>query len=467
MTDRAARRPAPPGAKLRAAAALGLHRVVAGGKSADDALAEAEGLLADPRDRPALRALLYGALRWHCQHRALLATLLERPLPGRDQVILALLSVGFWQLREPRQPGYAVVSACVEATRLLGRPRAAGLVNALLRRFQREGQHLLSRLTNEEARHACPQWLIEQLRADWPEDWPGMLERALRHPPLWLRVNRARNTRDEWCARAGLHAEPLPDAWPDAVRLAEPCPVSELPGFDEGLVSVQDAAAQLAAPLLDVGSGMRVLDACAAPGGKTAHLLEQAAGTLDLVALDSNPARLSRLQETLARLGQTATVMTGDATRPEQWWDGRPFDRILVDAPCSGTGVIRRHPDIRYLRRPGDIEPMARRQVELLGALWPLLREGGQLLYATCSVLRAEGDAVVAGFLAATPGACERPLPPPAAGALRHLPGIPGAWCLPDDRDTDGFYYALIGRMPEAAARFPSMQPAGDAASRT
>lgn len=428
------------GAAARAAAARAVDQVLQHGRTLDQALAAAKGL--PERERAQAQALAYGALRWHCRHRALLGRLLARPLRPRDRLLEALLSVGLYQLLESGQPDYAAVSATVAASRLLGLGRASGLVNGVLRRFGREREALLAALADDEPAHyAHPRWLIEALRQDWPSHWQAMLAANQQPPPLWLRV---RGDVPDYLASlrsAGLEAE-ASAAFTDGVKLRRGVPVAKLPGFAEGRVSVQDAAAQLAARLLAAGPGMRVLDACAAPGGKTGHLLEQAQGDLDLLALDVDAERLGRLRENLARLGLRARVAQGDVLRPADWWDGRPFQRILLDAPCSGTGVLRRHPDIRFLRRPADLGPLAERQGLMLQHLWPLLAPGGALLYATCSVLRAENQDVVRQFLAATPDA-RLATAWPLAGPLPVL--MDGGWqLLPGPADTDGFYYALM-----------------------
>lgn len=439
---------AEPGAASRACAARAVAAVLGAGATLDAALGAPDLQQLTPADRSQARALAYGALRWHHRHRRLLALLLDRPLPGRDRLLEALLSVGLFQLLDERQPDYAAVSATVAATRLLGRPRLAGVVNASLRRLQRERAQLLAEaLADEQARSSHPAWLIARLRRDWPGDWPRILEAAQQSPPLWLRVNQARLAPEAGLARlreAGIEAVPGPV--PGALRLARALPVADIPGFAAGEFSVQDAASQLAAPLLGASPGMRVLDACAAPGGKACHVLEQAGGDLDLLALDADDARLERVRENLARLALPATSLRADATTPAAWWDGQPFDRILLDAPCSGTGVIRRHPDIKILRRETDIGPMARRQRQLLEALWPLLRPGGRLLYATCSILHEENDDVVAGFLADhTDAAAAEPPAGTLPGWLRCTRDA-GWQALPGEADTDGLYYALMTR---------------------
>jgi len=290
-------------------------------------------------------------------------------------------------------------------------------------------------------RESYPDWLVERLRADWPDRWRELLAAGNRPAPMTLRVNRRRTTPDayrESLDAAGIRVATHPFA-PDALVLERPCPVEDLPGFGEGRVSVQDAAAQLAAPLLDAAPGMRVLDACAAPGGKAAHCLERT--DCELLALDSDGERLAAVRETLERLGLSGEARHADATRPDDWWDGRPFDRILLDAPCTGTGVIRRHPDIKWLRRETDVAALAARQRALLDALWPLLASGGVLVYATCSVLRAEGTDTVAAFLADTADAVEAPLEAEWGEAETA-----GRRIATGEADMDGFYYARLVR---------------------
>lgn len=449
-----------PGAATRGLAAQAVERVLREGRTLDDALAGlALERLAAP-DRSQVRSLAYGALRWHHRHRALLAQLLDRPLPKRERLLEALLSVGLFQLLDETQPDYAAVSATVDATRWLGRPKAAGLVNATLRRLQREREALMANvLQTPEGRYSHPAWLVERLRRDWPDGWQTALEAAQEKPPLWLRVNTARIALADWCARldaAGIAYELTSGPGelrspPSAVRLVQPLPVTEIPGFAAGEVTVQDLASQLAARLLAPQPGMRVLDACAAPGGKATHLLELAGNALELTALDVDAARLARVSESLTRLGLAAATVQGDARTPTDWWDGQAFDRILVDAPCSGTGVIRRHPDIKLLRRESDIAPLATRQLEILDACWPLLAAGGRLLYVTCSVLREENTAVLARFLATRRDASlvAPPVPLPAwvvpqpQGGWQALPGS-----VAGPAATDGLYYALMAKAP-------------------
>ena len=427
--------PSPAGAKVRAVAAQLVARVVDERVAADDLL-PAAGI--SPRDQPLLAALVFGALRWHPRLEWQATQLLTRPLARDQGALAALLRVGLLQLQELRIPEHAAVSATVDATALLGLRSARGLVNAVLRRFQRERERLArSAQQLDDVRFAHPPWLVDAIRADHPHDWQAILEANNAAPPMWLRVNLLRTTRAAYLdrlAEAGLAATAAPEL-DTAVRLAEPMGVENLPGFAAGEVSVQDLSAQHAARLLELGAGQRVLDACAAPGGKTGHMLEALAGSGELWAVDRDAARL----------GLEAKLVAGDATEPEEWWDGTPFDRILIDAPCSATGVIRRHPDIKLLRRPVDVDRAVALQARLLRALWPLLRAGGRLVYATCSVLKRENDEQIAAFRAAEP-------------TIEADATVASLQLLPEEARGDGFYYAWL-RKPHAL-RMPSVSPA-------
>jgi len=425
-------------AAVRADAARVVARVMAG-RTLDDALAAADTAALTTQNRSLLKALAYGVVREHTLLATLTARLLDKPLDKAPEVH-ALLLCGLQQLRSMRMPAHAAVAETVNAVGLLGAHWARGLVNAVLRRYQRERRALEDALPTDPAvRLSHPAWLVDAVRRDWPRVWRQVLLDNNAQAPLTLRVNRRRLTAVEYLARelpgAGLSGHAVPVA-PQALVLDAAVPVDELPGFAEGLVSVQDAAAQLAVELLEPGPGLRVLDACAAPGGKAAHLLERA--DCEVLALDVDPQRAARIEQTLARLQLAATVRVGDAREPKAWWDGRPFDRILVDAPCSGTGVIRRHPDIKWLRRPADVPRMARTQRELLHALWPLLAPGGVLVYAVCSVLAAEGDEVVRAFLENGPGAKAASIDAAWGEARRH------GRRLPPGGDFDGFYFAKL-----------------------
>jgi 16S rRNA (cytosine967-C5)-methyltransferase len=394
------------------------------GCSLDRAL---EALALDARRRPAVMDLSYGVLRRFGLLDHLLTQLLERPLT--DPELRYLLLVALHELLEGRTPAYAAVNEAVAAAPR----RASGLVNAVLRNFERRREALLDAAQADPvARWNHPPWWIARLEQEYPDDWQAVLDAANQHPPMTLRVNRRRTSLQDYLeqlSRQGMRAEQTGEC---ALTLEQPVPVSELPGFVAGLVSVQDLGAQLAAPLLDCRDGMRVLDACAAPGGKTAHLLER--HDLDLTALDLVPERLLRVQQNLERLGLTARLQAADAASPRDWWDGRGYDRILLDAPCTASGVVRRHPDGRWLKRAGDATRLARRQGQLLEALWPLLRAGGKLLYATCSLFGAENRDVVRTFLEHHPEAAEEPL---------DLAGGRQGQLLPDSHH-DGFFYARL-----------------------
>jgi len=431
------------GGEPRAAAGRAVAAVARRGRSLDEALERAAVGLTGA-DRSLAAQLAYGTLRAWPRLDRWIDLLLARPLSARDVDVHDLLAVGLYQLEDTRVPDHAAVAATVEAVRLLGRHQYAGLVNACLRRWLRERDALKARTARiPEVVHAHPRWWLDALAADWPRDWESIVAAANLQAPMWVRVNRLRSTRDAWLERleAAGGAATAWDPAPEALLLATPMDVEALPGFGAGDVSVQDAAAQLAAGLLAAQPGQRVLDACAAPGGKAGHLLERCP-EIDLTALDVAPARLERVGENLARLGLQARVLAGDAADPGAWWDGRPYDRILLDAPCTGSGVVRRHPDIKLLRRPADIAAMATRQQGLLEALWPLLAPGGRLLYATCSVFRAENAAQVTEFLANHREARAVDLGEPGWGRRAG----PGRQVLSGEAAMDGFYYACLTR---------------------
>src|SRR5690606_15397189 len=394
--------------------------------------------LDDPRDRALVEAICFAALRNRARYDAALAAWMPRPLPGRERVLRGLLHAGFAQLDPLQLPAHAALAATVEAARALGRPRQAGLVNALLRRAQRDG------LPPADPAAAWPEWLLARLRTDWPADVDAILAASAGPGPMWLRVNRRQGSRDAYLQRvreAGIEAA-VQDGLPDALRLDRPLPVASLPGFAEGAVSIQDGSAQLVADALAPAPGARVLDACAAPGGKAAHLLERDP-RLQLLALDIDAGRLQRIGQGLGRLGLAAqaTLKTADAAQPETWWDGEPFDAILLDAPCSATGVVRRQPDVLVHRRERDVDGLATLQSGLLDALWPALAPGGTLVYATCSILRQEGAGQVEAFLARTPGAVAEPLD----DRFGRVDG-PGRQRLPGEGGMDGFFVARLRR---------------------
>jgi 16S rRNA (cytosine967-C5)-methyltransferase len=435
-------------AQIRAAAARWVAAVLFGGRSFDELMAN------DPDEgavRGLKRALAYGALRWHFRLHAILTRLATRPLRDIDPELRALLEIGLYQLEFREVAEHAAVAETVNAARELGHERATGFVNAILRRYQRERDDLAARVDNDvAARTAHPRWLVDLLTSDWPQAAERMLAANNEPPPFWLRVNRSRTTRDACVAAleaAGFACVTDVDA-SDAIRVTPHTDVRAVPGFREGLVSVQDAAAQLAVDVLDPRTGESVLDACAAPGGKASHVLERTGNSVGLVALDVSPGRLARVEENFARLGLNGTTLAGDATRPAEWWDGRLFDAVLLDAPCSGTGVIRRHPDIKILRRPADVAQFARAQAALLDALWPLVRRGGRLLYTTCSVLKAENQRVVQDFLARRSDAIDGTALRTASWQSRDPGAGPGYQRWTGDAAMDGFYYACLDKRP-------------------
>jgi len=432
------------GARTRATAATVVNAVISEGQSLDAAIAVHETQL-PPGERSLLRMLAYGTLRHHWRLQEWIGELVSRPLKRRDSVINALLAIGLYQLCDTRIPDHAAVSQTVEAVRQLRRPKLAGLVNACLRRFRRED--LAERPAGgAESRFNHPQWLIDCLRRDWPDDADEILEANNARAPMWLRVNVSRGTTASYKGRLaveGIESTTL-EGIPDALRLGEPRRVEDLPGFADGEVSVQDAAAQVAARWLMREMPQRVLDACAAPGGKSGHVLELGGETVDLTAIDNDAGRLDRVRENHERIGTSATIIHGDASKPGEWWDGAPFDAILLDAPCSASGVIRRHPDIKLLRRETDIEALSDLQAGILRALWPLLAPGGRLLYVTCSVLAAENDDVVQAFLEAVGDAVEDSVLP--NNNIRDLMRRKacGYQVLPGTAELDGFYYACL-----------------------
>jgi 16S rRNA (cytosine967-C5)-methyltransferase len=426
-----------------AEAARAIASVAFRGQSADKALSVFQGSL----NRAAVRAIAFGTLRWYLRLAPAVDSLLERPEKLAPE-IRALLIASAHQIEYSRNAPEVSVHLAVDAARILGRQTLTGLTNAVLRRFVTERAVLLSRVDALlPGRSAHPAWFVEELSRAWPRHVEMILEAGNLHPPLVLRVDLTRSSVARYLTELeGIGTTGRALAWaPAAVELVRPMGVSDLPGFNEGVISVQDAGAQLAAVLLDARAGMRVLDACAAPGGKTGHLLEHTADLGELVAVDIDASRSERIRENLDRLARKATLVVADIRDPGAFWDGRPFDRILVDAPCSSTGVIRRHPDIKLLRRRDDIVNMAEVQLEILRACFGMLSPNGRLLYCSCSVLPAENEAVVSRFLAAEPGARPGPMP-----ALDRLPpgaqaGVVGIQLLPGaEAATDGFYYACL-----------------------
>ena len=421
------------GIATRVSAARVIDVVLHRGRSLKATLAAALPALADPRDRALVEAIVFTALRQRARFDAALEAWLAKPLGARDHELRALLHAGFAQL-SLGMPDHAVVAATVDAARALGRPHQAGLVNAVLRRAQREGLPA----AGDEA--AWPRWLAQRIRTDWPGQADAIFAASAEEAPMWLRVHARATTRDGYLERlheAGIDGQ-VDASLPDAIRLEAALPVQQLPGFDDGVVSVQDGAAQRVADALSPRPQARVLDACAAPGGKAAHLAERDP-SLRILALDVDSRRVRRMQDGFARLKLDIEAAAADATRPDTWWDGVPFDAILLDAPCSATGIVRRQPDVLLHRRETDIAALVDAQATLLDAAWPMLAAGGTLLYATCSILREENAAQVEAFLARTADAALEPL----EAGFGHDTGF-GAQRLPGEAGMDGFFYARL-----------------------
>jgi len=429
-----------PGVQPRVIATRVLDAVLHHGRSLKAELAQALPSLPDPRDRALVEAICFAVLRQPARYESALSAWMSKPLGYRDGELKALLFAGLAQLDPLKLPAHAALASTVDAARAVGRTHQAGLVNALLRRAQREG------IPAGDAHAHWPAWLRERIAADWPEDEAAILDASVSEPPMWLRVNRRRGTPAVYMQRlqdAGISAQPDDNA-PDALRLDAPVAVAALPGFSDGEVSVQDASAQLVVEALSPAAGTRVLDACVAPGGKAAHLLERDA-TLRLSAIDIDAQRLVRVQENLTRLklGGSIQLAAVDAAETAAWWDGVPFDAVLLDAPCSATGIVRRQPDVLQHRRASDLDALTATQARLLDALWTTVAPGGVLLYATCSILKAENEAQVEAFLSRTPNAVAEPLDERfgrAAGVGRQR--------LPGELGYDGFYYARLRKRP-------------------
>jgi 16S rRNA (cytosine967-C5)-methyltransferase len=391
-----------------------------------------------PKDKAFLQALCYGVCRQYQRLDFLLTEFLDKPI--KDTEVKSLLLVGLYQLNFMRVKPYAAVSETVLAARK--KPWAKALVNAVLRNYLRNKDNLEAKADAvQSAALSHPDWLIKQIEHDWPDHATDCLRANNQPPPMALRVNQAKTSRDSYLqhlTEKGIAASAVSFCG-TAIILDNPIPVELLPGFNEGLVSVQDTAAQLATGLLDVQPGHRILDVCAAPGGKAAHILENQPQLKELHAVDIDESRMQRITENFQRLGLQATLIVGDASQPEDWWDGRPFDRILLDAPCSASGVIRRHPDIKLLRRAEDIPSLQLQQKLILNAVWPLLAPSGVLLYATCSIFKQENEQQIQAFLAGHHDAIELPI-----DAVWGFAGNHGRQIITGEASMDGFYYARL-----------------------
>ncbi|MEK1905173.1 MAG: 16S rRNA (cytosine(967)-C(5))-methyltransferase RsmB [Pseudomonas sp.] len=432
----------------RLAAARALAAVLSGKASLGSSLPPLLDKV-EARDRGLAQDLAFGTARWQPRLALLAEKLLQKPFKAADRDVEALLLIGLYQLFYTRIPPHAAIGETVACVDKLKKPSLKGLLNAVLRNAQRDGETIFASLDKDPVLHtAHPRWLQKALKARWPEQWQAICAANNAHPPLILRVNRRHGSRDDYLNElrsAGIDAEPCTYSR-DGIRLLVAQDVKTLPGFMDGRVSVQDEAAQLAADLLDLAPGQRVLDACAAPGGKTCHLLEAQPQLCEVVAVDLEPSRLLRVRENLERLQLDATLIAADGRDTASWWDGKPFQRILLDAPCSATGVIRRHPDIKLTRQADDIPALAQLQGELLDAMWAILEVGGILLYATCSVMPEENSDNIAAFLARTPGARELDI----AGSFGLKPSH-GRQLLPQVDGHDGFYYAKLIKIAASA----------------
>ena len=426
-------------ANVRAIAARIVFAVVDKGRSLADEL-PAQLTKIDEKDKGLLQALCYGVLRHLPELEFAVRDFLKKPLKGKQRVGHFLILVGIYQIKYMRIPDHAAFNETVSSCKPLKLDHLKGVINGVLRNFQR--QQAANTPTSAPVADAItynhPSWFIKKVQQGYPEHWQAILMANMQQPPMWIRVNQRHHSLEQYLAL--LNAADIDVAMVDdlsqAIRLTEAIDVAKLPGFEQGWVSVQDGAAQQAAGLLACQANDRVLDCCAAPGGKTGHILEATPDIESLTAIDVSEKRLERVQENLARLQLNATVLAADAAKPELWWDNTPFDRILLDAPCSGTGVIRRHPDIKWLRKADDIDELKQLQQQILKNCWSLLKSGGTLLYATCSILPEENVQQIQAFLAENSDA--------KLVNITNNPNDIGWQILPNDKAMDGFYYAKL-----------------------
>jgi len=426
----------------RYAALLAITEVLQKGRNLPDALEYHLAQLNDRRDRALAQAIAYGVIRQYLRLRGVLEHLLDKIPRKKDYDVFSALLIGLYQIIYMRVPDHAAVTETVSLVKHLRKSWARGMVNGVLRNFLRQQQQLLTQIESEPVAHyAHPNWLLDYLQSDWPDQWLPIIEANNTAAPMTLRVNPIHQSRDDYIQllKQNQMNVSLADYTQTGLILEQPTDVTLLPGFNQGQLSIQDAAAQLAAPLLDPQAGDRVLDACAAPGGKTSHILEYQQNLKELVALDIDPNRLEKINENLTRLNQHATCISGDASDIDSWWDGQRFDRILLDAPCSATGVIRRHPDIKILRNSDDVFQLLKVQQAILDALWQTLQSKGFLLYATCSILKVENTNQIESFLARHPDAIHHVID---AQWGTEMPA--GRQILPGENNMDGFFYAKI-----------------------
>ena len=438
-------------AKVSAARAASLKalRQVFNGQSLSSVQPNTTDVLDDSRDRGLANELVNGVLRWRWQLEYFVSCLLKKPLKPKDIEVQLILLMALYELNECRTPDYAVINESVELVRKSGKKWAAGLVNAVLRSFTREKEKLVTSISDDTVIYSHPQWLLEKIKADWPKHWRQILEANNQRPAFWLRVNQLQYSVAQYqdlLADQGIaFDEAAASTWQSladqALKLSHGIDVRLLPGFSEGALSVQDAGAQLIAEMLDVAEGNRVLDLCAAPGGKTCHILERYPTLDNLVAVEVDEQRMQRVSENLQRLklASRAKLVVADARDSKDWWDGEKFDRILIDAPCSASGVIRRHPDIKTLRRDTDIEPLNKLQFEILMSAWQMLKPGGELLYITCSIFKDENQNQVRNFLSKNQDAREVSIDVNWGEACEH-----GRQLFPGEGDADGFYFCRL-----------------------
>jgi len=430
-------------ASARETAVLIICAVIQQGKSLTDALSSSENL--EPRERAFCRELCYGTLRWYDRLEAILNLLLKKSFKAKDLDITVLALVGLYQIIYLSTPDHAAVSETVNQCKGGKKSWAKGVLNGVLRNFLRNRESLEKAVDEQlNQRTSHPEWLIQEITKSWGKQTINILDANNQYPPMSIRVNQKKITRNNYLNQLNDNAIAATENPFNGVGLTleHPVNVDQLPDFWQGASSVQDGAAQLAADLLDIKEGQRILDVCAAPGGKTAHILESATGAVSLLALDIDERRNQRIIENLQRLQLDAEVMTVDALEPDEWFDGKPFQRILMDAPCSATGVIRRHPDIKVLRKPSDIPALIKLQSELLNTIWPLLDKNGVLLYATCSILSAENSQQISTFMAEHPDAKEIKVTADWGDACEY-----GRQILPGDNNMDGFYYACLTKI--------------------
>ncbi len=430
----------------RVAASRIVKKVVEDKQQLKLALSEDSGFISAGKDKAWIQEVCYGTLRWYLQMEYLLDQLLARPVKKKDSILKYLLITAIYQLRFMQTPDYAVVSETVAACKALKKESAKGMVNAVLRRYQRESESLLAKLAQtSHLASSHPEWLFNRLRKDWPQHYPAILDANNQRPPMYLRCNSRIVKRTDYIQRlkqAGIEAETCKHT-EFGIRLATPCPVEELPGFYDGLVSVQDMAAQLASELLQLHPGQKVLDACAAPGGKSAALLEREAGLDAVTLVEKDPVRTRQIRENLERLKLSATIEVSDLLEIDNWWNGEAFDRILLDAPCSATGVIRRLSDIKLLRTEQQVNEINKIQKQLLECAWTVLKPGGLLLYATCSVLKQENSDTIREFIDRRSSSQQAPIAVPCSIDTGY-----GAQILTGADDMDGFFYAAIMKKP-------------------